>query len=328
MSVSFPNSPETARGHRRSGADRAWAALAAYRDAFTCYSAAVAASSALSRPDWRDTIDLRLTLALTGEPAGLFGFAHFAPGFAGRVRLARAGTDSADEALDRITAALRRAEPVVIAGDARWLPWQHARESAPHWFTVVAHPEGVEVLDALAMRTAHGEQRPTRTVVPIGDLPGLLLSVPVGDPVFALRERFALGDDAGPPVHRYRWAEIGDGPVGPAPQGIRGPDALRVLARHFREHATEPDAYRQVDDLWSVARHRACAVRRAAELGPGSHDWTQRYGRELDRRWAQVAPRAMYAAMSGGAGAPALSDLLDDLAELEQSAAPQLGGST
>lgn len=318
----MPNSPGRVRA-RPPAAHSAWAELRAYSDVFTCYSAAVAAALAVTGPGWRDAIDPRLTLTLTDEPDGLFGFVHFAPDFGARARLVRAGTDSADEAVGRITAALGRGEPVVVAGDTRWLPWQvgHGGDPAPHWFTVVAHDEGVEVLDALAMRNTRGEQRPVRTVV--DDLRGLLLSVPVHNPVIALRERYALGDDAGPITHRHRWLEIGERPAGPAPGGSRGPAALRTLARHFRDHATDPDAYRQVDDLWSVGRHRAFAVRRWTELAddcPAERDRVQRYGDDLRRLWAQVPPRAMYAATSGGAGAGVLSDLLDELADLESAA--------
>lgn len=305
-------------------ATAAWDQLTEYSEAFTCYSAAVAVWVATGDSSWRSVVNPGLWLAVTEEDDGLFGFGHFPPGLRPQLGLARTGSDSADEAVDGILAELARTGRVVVAGDGFNLPWHvaHGRAHVPHWFVLT---EGPEVVDPFACRNELGVQVASRLPVARDALAQLIPALPGDDPVLRLRESLALGDVAPALAERFQWLVASEVDGARAPHGPTGPDAIRRLARAFREHGQTLDAYRQADDLWSIARHRAFLVRYAAESG--AEDWVEEHGTPLARRWGHIAPLVMQATLALGAGRAAsasVPDTLDDLAEREAAAAAAL----
>jgi hypothetical protein len=310
--------------------DMVWQGLTDYSEAFTCYSAAVAAWVAAADASWARTVDPGLWLALTEEDDGLFGFGHFPPALRPYLGLVRTGSDDPQQAVEGILAELARSGRVIVAGDGFNLPWHvaYGRVHVPHWFVLT---EGPEVVDPFACRNELGVQVANRQEIDEDDLATLGVALPGDDPVLRLRESLALGDVTPPRVDRYQWLvsdEVGD--TRP-PQGPIGPDAVRRLARHFRERGQSLDAYRQADDMWSIARHRAFLVRHAAERG--ADEWVEEHGAPLARRWGHIAPLVMQATLALGAGRAAsasVQDTLEELADREAAAAaafpPQLGG--
>ena len=292
-----------------------WEELTAAGDAFTCYSSALAAWVAAQDPDWAAVVDAGLHLVITEEGDGLFGFSHFPPGLAGALALARRGSDDLETALAGVRDELARHGRVIVSGDGFRLPWHvaHERTHVPHWFTLTGDPDRPTVVDPFDCRTELGHQKPTRRTLDAGELAAVLEGLPGDDPVLELREVFALGGDDRPlGAHRYGWLVEGDARAPRPAGGFEGPDALRRLARHFREHGHEPAAYRQADDLWSIGRHRSFAARRAEHLAP------------LAARWGHIAPLMMQARLSVAAGrspSPSLVDALEDLAARETSLA-------
>lgn len=300
-----------------------WAELGRYGDATTCYSAAVAAWLAARDPDWSRRLDTGVHLVLVEADDDLFGFAHFPAGLAASLGLAPRAADDAKSAAAAVLEDVARGG-AIVAGDGLRLPWHVARgrRHVPHWFALAPAGAGVEVVDPFACVTDLGPQRPERRRVEPDELPALLASMPLDDPVLALRERFALGDDAPPPATPFRWLGPGDGAQLRAPDGLAGPDAVRRLADHFREHAQDLAAYRQADDVWSIARHRAFAARSAADAG--RTDWAAEHGEPIARRWANVPPLLLQATLAleaGRAASSSVADALEDLAEREAAAA-------
>jgi hypothetical protein len=313
-------------------ADR-WTALTEFAGTFTCYSSALGAWAAVDDPAWPAVVDSGLHLVLSEEPDGLFGFSHFPPGQPARERLRRMGTDDRESAVAALREELGRSGRVIVAGDGFHLPWHVAcgRRHVPHWFTLVAEGEDLVVQDPFECRVDLGWQRPNRRGITPDELPGLLEGLPAGDPVLALREAFALGDDARPlPWRRFGWLVLAEQPASPRhPRGVAGPDAVRRLARHFREQGQRSESYRQADDLWSVGRHRAFVVRRAEALaadtgGAGVSAWTAEHGAPLAARWTHVAPLLMQARLAidaGRAPSQSLAEALEELADRESAAA-------
>jgi hypothetical protein len=263
----------------------------------------------------------------------LFGFGHFRPGLRASLGLARASSDDADEAVAAILAELERAGRVIVAGDGYRLPWHVAfeRRHVPHWFVLSADDPEPLVADPFACRNDLGWQQPARVPVATDDLPQLVAALPVGDPVFALRESFAFGDEEGAlPARRFHWLEHArTTPATRAPEGAVGVDAIRVLVNHFREHGQKPDAYRQADDIWSIGRHRGFLARYAHQVAERNDDkvlqqWIDDHANPLARRWSHLAPLLMQATLALEAGrSPTTSvpDALDELAEREAAAA-------
>ena len=311
----------------------AWPQLTELSDAYTCYSSAVAAWAAYSHPSWESLVNPGLWLVIKPAEDMLFGFGHFRPGLRASLGLARASSDDADEAVAAILAELERAGRVIVAGDGYRLPWHVAfeRRHVPHWFVLSADDSEPVVADPFACRNDLGWQQPARVPIATGDLPQLVAGLPVGDPVFALRESFALGDDEGPlQVHRFHWLEHSATTFGARVlNGAVGVDGVRLLADHFREHGQNPDAYRQADDIWSIARHRAFLARYAHQIAERDEDnalrrWVDEHANSLARRWSHLAPLLMQATLALGAGRSATSsvpDALDELAEREAAAA-------
>jgi hypothetical protein len=302
----------------------AWNQLTDYSEAFTCYSAAVATWVAAGDSSWRGVVNPGLWLAVTEERDALFGFAHFPPGLRSHLGLVRTGSDDAGEAVDGILEELGRTQRVIVAGDGFNLPWHvaHGRVHVPHWFVLT---EGPEVVDPFACRNELGVQAAHRRPVDRDALAALIVGLPGDDPVLQLRESLALGDVAPMVAGRFQWFVAGDVGVARPPQGATGPDAIRRLARFFRERGQSMDAYRQADDLWSIARHRAFLARYAAECD--ADEWVEQHGAPLARRWGHIAPLVMQATLALGAGRPAsasVPDTLDDLAEREVAAAAAL----
>lgn len=297
-----------------------WDELVAESDAFTCYSAALGTWLSLEDPDWAARIDSGLHLAITDERDGLFGFSHFPGRVAADLGLVLRGTDDQDEALTAVERELELHGRVVVAGDGFRLPWHVAfgRRHVPHWFTVC----GDEILDPFAARSELGVQRQERRRVSRGELAGLLGAVPRHDPVLELREAFGLGIDARPlPDGAIAWLSRADGPVPTGAFDAEGPHALRTLATHFRARGTEPAAYRQVDDIWSIARHRAFMARRAAADGSR---FAEQHAVPLATLWGHVAPLLLQARLAVEAGrspSGSVSAKLDELADREAAAA-------
>jgi hypothetical protein len=308
-----------------------WQELTSFDDAYTCYSAAVACWAAHECADWRALVDGGLTLTVFDACDGLFGFAHFPADRRAELGLTRECSEAPREAVEGVLAELERSGRTIIAGDGVRLPWHvaHARCSVPHWFVLSGTPDRLEAIDPFACRNQLGTQQAKRLPIAREELPSLLEGLPGKDPVYALRERLALGDDNPPPPGRYQWlvrAEVGD--THP-PAGLEGPDALAELARHMRTHAQDVDAYRQADDLWSIARHRAFLSHHAALVAAHSGEerlaiWTREHAEPLAKRWAHMAPLLMQARLALGAGREAsdsVSSTLEDLAGLERTAA-------
>jgi hypothetical protein len=114
-----------------------------------------------------------------------------------------------------------------------------------------------------------------------------------------------------------------------APADSTGPDAVLLLAAHFRTRGQEPSAYVQADDIWSIARHRAfmcrAAQQRATVEGDAAlTDWVGDHAAPLAKKWGHIAPLLMQASLALGAGRAAsasVPDTLEQLAGLERSAA-------
>jgi hypothetical protein len=312
-----------------------WDDVLAWGDAFTCYSSALAVWLAADDAAWATTLSSDLHLALSEEGDGLFGFAHFGPGFAATIGLTRRGADAADEAAASIRAELEAHGTVIVTGDGFQLPWHvaHGRQHVPHWFALVAGDDGPEVLDPFEYRTELGMQRATRLPVSWTQLAGIIAALPGDDPVLALREAFALGlDDRPLSSQRFSWlARSAGGPGSPVPGAATGPAALRRLAAHFREHGADAGAYRQADDLWAIARHRAFFARWAEARAPTAAwtDWVTDHVAGLAARWQHVPPLLMQARLSVGAGrrpSASLPEVLGELADRESAAAADRPG--
>jgi hypothetical protein len=309
-----------------------WDSLTELSDTYTCYSSAVATWKALEDEDWTEAVNPGLWLSLTEPDAGLFGFGHFPPGLRGELGLRRTGAVTPRDALDGVLAELGRSGRVIVAGDGFNLPWHVARGRVhvPHWYVLTDGAGGPAVLDPFACRNELGVQTATRETLNPQTLGPLLAGLPGDDPVLSLRERFALGDDAGPPgPDPYQWyvhdrvAEIRE------PDGVSGAEALLRLSAHFRERGQDGDAYAQADDIWSIGRHRAflaTVVQRDAQRNedPALAAWVTEHAAPLAKRWAHMAPLMMQARLALGAGREAsasVPDRLEELAERERAAA-------
>jgi hypothetical protein len=219
---------------------------------------------------------------------------------------------------------------VIVAGDGFHFPWHTAygRVHAPHWIVLLDSGNGLEVADPFACRNELGTQTPTRQ--PVSDLGQLLPALPGDDRVHRWREILAFGDETTDALeHRYQWFVAGQVDGWRAPAGADGPAGSRRIAAYFRDHGQAQDAYSQVDDIWSIARHRAFLVRRAAaraeQIGDGELEaWVQEHGRPLAKRWGHIAPLLMQARLSlqaGRAASDSVPSTLEDLAGREEAAA-------
>ena len=314
-----------------------WDGLTAFSDTYTCYSSAVAAWTALADVDWAGTIDPGLWLTLTQPKDGLFGFVHFPPGLRRTLGLRRSGAATAAAAFEGVMAEVRRSGRVIVAGDGFHLPWHvaHGRVHVPHWYVLVDGDDGAAVFDPFTCRNELGIQSAHRATVSEGELAVLLRGLPGDDPVLRLRETFALGDDAGPPLDaRYQW--YAHEPVSDViePIGTSGPDAVRALAEHFRARGQNEEAYWQVDDIWSIARHRAFLARRAQARAARDGDgvlaaWVEEHAAPLAKRWGHMPPLLMQATLALRAGREASSsvpDRLEALADMEAAGAASSHG--
>jgi len=311
-----------------------WPELTEFSEEFTCYSAAIATWIALGDADWRAAIDPSLWLALMEHDDGLFGFGHFRPGLRAGLGLVRVGAGTAREAIEGIAQELSASGRVIVAGDGFALPWHvaYARRHVPHWFVITAERE---ILDPFACRNELGVQAATRMSVQDAQLPALTAALPAADPVYELREALAFGDLA--PRRdgdEHQWFVQRDPGPSTAPSGPIGPEAVTRLARHFEDNGADASAYRQADDLWSIARHRAFLAKHLAQLATRSGDarlaaWVSDHGRPLAGRWAHIAPlimQAQLALMAGRAPTGSVSRTLTELAQRESDAAGELVG--
>jgi hypothetical protein len=303
-----------------------WEELLACSDEFTCYSAAVATWLAMVEDDWGRLVSAGLWLTLTEQPDRLFGFGYFRPGRRAELGLVRIGADEGDAAIEGVLAELERRGRVIIAGDGFRLPWHvaHGRVHTPHWYVLLEGTEGLEVADPFACRNELGVQRANRQPIERAALEHLLIALPGGDPVHRLREVLALGDEAETAVdRRFQWFVNDDVGDWRRPAGSEGPAALELLGRHFREHGQDATAYKQVDDIWSIARHRTFLARRAAADATCRCDtaisrWVDVHAAPLAKRWGHIAPLLMQATLALGAGRPASASVPDTLAELAE----------
>jgi hypothetical protein len=307
-----------------------WDELTSLSDTYTCYSSAIAAWAALGSASWASAINGGLHLVVVDAGDALFGFSHLAPELSRTLGLVRRTADDVAEAVAGINAELAANGRVIVAGDGFNLPWHvaYGRRHVPHWFVLSANG-AVSVVDPFTCRNDLGIQQATLEPLDQADLPALVAGVPVDDPVFALREAFGLGADERPlPAASFRWFAHAAAPDPPSPLGDAGPAAVRRLATHFREHGLDRAAYRQADDLWSIARHRAFFAQQvageAAKRGSGDlQAWVEDHVLPLARRWAHVAPLLMQAtlALDGGrTPTTSLPDTLDELADREENA--------
>lgn len=308
-----------------------WERLAASGEAFTCYTSAIATWVAQKHEDWGAATNAGLRLTLTDAGGGLFGFACLRPQLRAELGLRRTGAQDGAEAVDGVLEELRRGGRVIVAGDGFHLPWQVAfgRAHGPHWFVLTGTPDAPQVIDPFAARNELGVQTATRVTLSRAELGGLLRALPGTDPVHRLRESLALGDETSEAIEcAHQWfvsAEVQDWVP---PQGADGPNAVARLALHFREHGQNPNAYSQVDDIWSIGRHRAFLVDRARARSHHDGDdelsaWVSEHGEPLAKRWGHMAPLLMQARLSLAAGrlaSDSVARTLEDLAQREMMA--------
>lgn len=308
-----------------------WPGLTAFSETYTCYSSALASWAAHDDPSWPRVVNPGLWLGLEDAGDTLFGFSHFPPGLRASLTLVRKGDDDPDAALSGILDELGSSGRVIVAGDGFHLPWHVAfeRRHVPHWFVAAAAPGAPLVVDPFACRNDLGWQEATLRPISREELARLIIALPQDDPVFVLRETLAFGDNAGPvDQSRFQWLARGEISELRVPEGYVGVDAVRRLAQHFREHGQSPDAYRQADDLWSIARHRAFLARYASDVADRCVDqplreWVQGHAAPLAHRWGHVAPLLMQATLAleaGRSASPSLPDALDELAQREAAA--------
>lgn len=314
-----------------------WEHVLSFSDTFTCYSAAIAVWTAAADEAWPAIVNPGLHLTVTDTSNGIFGFAHLPPTLRADLGLMRTGTADPQEAVEGVLAEITRTGRTIVAGDGFRLPWQagYERRHAPHWYVLQEAPEGLEVLDPFTALNDLGQQAVTRRPVPQDDLPQLLLALPQEDPVFRLREVFAFGDDTTPSQwHQHQWFVHGAVDDIRKPAGAEGPEAVRRLAAHFRERGQDIDAYRQADDIWSIARHRSFLCRVVEETmlvreDDVIADWLEVHATPLAKRWGHVSPLLMQATLTLESGRPAstsVADTLDELAERETAAAAAFPG--
>jgi hypothetical protein len=314
-----------------AAATPAWPSLTSFSETYTCYSSALAAWAAHDESSWPRVVNPGLWLRLDDAGDGLFGFGHFPPSLRASLGLVRRGEDDGETAVCGILDEIGRSGRVIVAGDGFQLPWHVAfeRRHVPHWFVLTAASEGALVVDPFACRNDLGWQEATLRPVAREDLPRLIVSLPHGDPVFVLREALAFGDDAGPlDRSRFQWFARGEVSELRVPEAYVGVDAVRRLAQHFRDQGQSPDAYRQADDLWSIARHRAFLARYASDVVDRRADrplreWVEEHAAPLAHRWGHVSPLVMQATLAleaGRAASPSLPETLDELARREAAA--------
>lgn len=313
-----------------SDAASVWEDVAPLGELCTCYSSAFAVWAAFGQAPWRKAVNSGLHLAVVETDGLHFGFSHFPAELGRTLGLARCSSDDPTAAVASILDELAASDRVVVAADGFNLPWHvaHHRRHLPHWFVIARRDGDVAVVDPFTCRNDLGLQRPFFEKIDEGDLASLVAAVPLSDPVVALRETFALGVDDRPLAPAaFRWLRHTDVPKATPPQAIEGAAAIRVLADHFRRYAARLDAYRQADDLWSIARHRAFLSHCSAQAGGELRRWNEEYGDPLARRWGHVAPLLMQAvlALEGGrTPTTSLPDTLDELAGREERAAAAL----
>ncbi len=304
--------------------DSLWEGLKAFSETYTCYSSAVATWVAHDRTDWPSAVNPGLALSVLDAGDGLFGFAHFPPGLRSELGLVRVGLDGpGTEALGGVLDELERSGRVIVAGDGFRLPWHvaHGRRHVPHWYVLAGQPDRLEAIDPFACRNELGLQAATRTPVARDDLGELLVGLPGDDPVLELRERLALGDECPVPSGACQWFVRGEATDSREPAGVEGPEGVLTLARFFAEHGQDLSAYRQADDIWSIARHRAFLARHAAALAEDADrcalaEWGREHGEALAKRWSHMAPLLMQATLALGAGRTASASVPETLGEL------------
>ncbi len=313
-------------------ADSLWEGLSAFSETYTCYSSAVATWVAHDRAGWPSAVNPGLTLSVLDAGDGLFGFAHFPPGLRAELGLVRVGLDGpGTDALSGVLDELERNGRVIVAGDGFRLPWHvaHAKRHVPHWYVLAGEPDRLEAIDPFACRNELGLQTATRTPIALDDLGELLVGLPGGDPVLELRERLALGDECPTPGGACQWFVHGEVTDSREPAGAEGPEGVLALARSFHEHGQELSVYRQADDIWSIARHRAFLARHAAAVAEDTDhgalaEWVREHGETLAKRWSHIAPLLMQATLALGSGRTAsasVPETLEELAGREQAAA-------
>jgi hypothetical protein len=312
--------------------DALWPQLTSFSDTYTCYSAALATWVACERADWRRVVNPGLWLTVGARPQRRFAFTHFPPRLRATLGLNRTATDATDDAVAGVLEEVRRSGRVIVAGDGFQLPWHVAftRRHVPHWYVLVDAQPGLELLDPFACRNELGVQAANRREVSESDLAQLLIALPGDDPVLSLRESLAFGDQTEVPSELpYQWFARGSVGEPRAPAGAHGPDAIDLLASHFRAHGQDASAYGQADDVWSIARHRAFLTHHAATCAAEQDDaalsgWVSEHLQPLARRWGHMAPLLMQATLALGAGRAAsasVPDALERLAQLERAAA-------
>jgi hypothetical protein len=314
-----------------------WERISSFSETFTCYSAAMATWAAAADDDWPAVVNPGLWLTITSPGSEIFGFAYFPHTLRAELGVVRHGAPNAGDAVAGVLAEVGRSGRAIVAGDGFHLPWHVAfeRRHVPHWYVLEEAAEGLVMFDAFAARNALGVQEVTRRAVSHADLPELLRALPEDDPVLRLREVLAFGDDTAPlPWHPYQWFERESVDGVAKPEGADGPDGLLLLAGHFREHGQDPAAYRQADDIWSIGRHRAFLARLLGEEAASRGDrelaaWVEEHAAPLAKRWGHVAPLLMQATLALDSGRPAstsVSEVLEDLAGRERSAAQAFPG--
>jgi hypothetical protein len=308
-----------------------WPSLTSFSETYTCYSSALASWAAHDNPSWPRMVNPGLWLSLQDAGDALFGFGHFPPGLRASLALVRKGDDDPDAAVTGILDELGSRGRVIVAGDGFHLQWHVAfeRRHVPHWFVLAAAAEGPLVVDPFACRNDLGWQEATLRSASPQELARLIIALPHDEPVFLLREALAFGDDARPVDHsRCQWFVRGEVDEVRAPEAYVGAGAVHRLAQHFREQGQSPDAYRQADDLWSIARHRAFLARYASDVADRRADrplqeWVTEHAAPLAHRWGHVSPLLMQATLALEAGRSASSSLpetLDELAQWEAAA--------
>ena len=261
----------------------------------------------------RRLVDPGLALTVLDAGDGLFGFVHFPhrlASTAGARAHWRRGPGA--EAVEGVLAELERSGRVIVAGDGFRLPWHvaHGRRHVPHWYVLSNAGGPLEAFDPFACRNDLGVQEATRSPIATrGASRSCSSASPAKIPSSSCASASRWATTAARRADSCQWFVHGEVTDSRAPDGVEGAAGVLMLARHFREHGQDQSAYSQVDDIWSIARHRAFLARHATARAARTGDetlaaWVSEHGEPLAKRWGHMAPLLMQATLALGVGTP------------------------
>jgi hypothetical protein len=305
-------------------------AFADWGPALTCYTSALGVYLAADDDRWwRVLADGAPYLAISPAPAGLLRFEHHPCPPARLIGLRARGANDWTAAWAGLQNELDAAGRVIVAADARNVPWltAYGRKHAPHWFVLAREDDGYVVDDPLDHVDDHGRQFPVRVHLDEDDVRRCCGALIDPSPHLVLREEAALGASESAFGAAYRWLVCGER-VLDRPAAITRHGALE-LADNFERAAADPDSYRQADDIWQGLRQRELLIRvleveeKLEEIRglPPREPWE--HATELWRRLPPLLMHAQLLARAGARGesATTLVETLRAIAEAESQLA-------